>query len=84
MVPCSIDVVQLRFCCRLLQTAIKPPRTTQLCPGTWRVPPSKLPNISEAVKAAVQDFTGSNTTLQWGYLLDFTGEVLWQLDIRPS
>ena len=72
---CDYDVVQLRFCCRQLHRVIKPPRTTQLCPGTWRVPQSAIPDISEALRSAVESgWSGSNTVLQWSYLVDFTGE----------
>ena len=72
---CDYDVVQLRFCCRQLNRAIKPPKTTQLCPGTWRVPQSAIPDIKEALRSAVEiEWSGSNTNLQWSYLVDFTGE----------
>ena len=73
------DVVQLRLCCRHLQRAIKPPRTTQLCPGTWRVPQSALPDLGGLVRAAVEEMDDNDkitkTILQWSYLLDFTGKL---------
>ena len=72
---CDYDVVQLRFCCRQLHRGIKPPKTTQLCPGTWRVPQSAIPDISEALRSAVESgWSGSNAHVQWSYLVDFTGE----------
>lgn len=71
------DVVQLRFSCKHLQRVIKTPRTTQLCPGTWRVPQSAFPDLGELVRAAVDEMDDkiTNTTLQWSYLLDFTGKL---------
>lgn len=75
------DVVQLRLSCRHLQSVIDTPKTTQLCPGTWRVPQHALPDITELVEEAVErtGFPNMNTILQWSYLLDFTGELQWQL-----
>ena len=84
------DVVQLLFSCRQLRRAIRPPRTSQLCPGTWRVPQSALPDIGNLVQETVDQMLASyedatclnhfpHATLQWSYLLDFTGELQCQL-----
>eukprot|EP00891_Asterochloris_glomerata_P006760 jgi/Astpho2/6760/fgenesh1_pg.00102_%23_33_t len=41
--------------------------------GTWKVPQSALPDISEALTSAVKDgWTGTNAHVQWSYLVDFT------------
>ena len=73
---CDYDVVQLRSCCRQLHRGIKPPQTTQLCPGTWKVPQSALPDMSEALTSALKDgWAGNNAYVQWSYLVDFTGEM---------
>ena len=73
------EVVQLRFTCRCLQRAFKPPRTTQLCPGTWRVPELASTDTMEAVRSHLEKFVEEDrppyTPLQWGYLVDFTGEL---------
>ena len=68
------DVVWLRFCCRQMQRAIKPPKPTQLCPGSWRVPQSASAHAEEALKNCLQGRSSNLPNLQWGYLLDFTGE----------
>ena len=77
---CDYDVVQVRFCCRQLHKAIKPPKITQLCPGTWRVPKSALPDFKEALRSALEnEWTGSNADLQWSYFVDSNGEMQLQL-----
>ena len=62
------EVVQLRFSCRHLLMAVQPPKTTQLCPGTWRVPQTA---ITDEMRDRVYEVPLN--TLQWGYLLDFSG-----------